>query len=68
MIEILVSVCLVQEPGQCKDVRLNFMAEAVTPRECMLNGQAEIAKWTEGHPGWAIQKWTCGPAGRTAKA
>jgi len=67
MIEIVVSVCLVQEPGQCKDVTLNFMAENVTPRECMFVGQTEIAKWTEGHPGWSIQKWTCAPAGRIAK-
>ena len=67
MIEILVSVCMVNDPAQCKDVHLNFMAESVTPMECMVIGQAEIAKWIEGQPKWQLKRWSCGPAGQIAK-
>jgi hypothetical protein len=67
MIEIVASVCLIANAQQCKDVRLTFMAETVTPRECMMLGQFEMAKWMEGHPNWALRRWSCAPAGRVAK-
>ena len=67
MIEILVSVCMVNDPAQCKDVHLNFMAESVTPMECMVLGQVEIAKWMEGQPKWQLKRWSCGMAGQIAK-
>jgi len=68
MIELVFSVCLADAPDRCKDVRLTFIAESVTPQQCMLHGQAEIAKWAEGHPNWRVRRWKCGPAGLMAKA
>ncbi len=68
MIEIIVSVCLIQNPTACKDVNLNFMADHVTMRQCMLFGQSEIAKWVNGHPKWRVQRWRCGVAKQVAKA
>ncbi len=68
MIEIVMSVCLVQDPAKCEDVRLSFMAQSVTPHQCMMYGQSEIAKWMEGHPKWNIQRWRCGAAKQMAKA
>ncbi|MFN3867707.1 MAG: hypothetical protein ACK4MF_01420 [Hyphomicrobiaceae bacterium] len=68
MIEIVMSVCIIAEPTRCEDVRLSYMADAITPHQCMMYGQAEIAKWMEGHPKWRVAKWRCGPAGRIAKA
>jgi hypothetical protein len=68
MLELIVSVCLVQDPGRCKDVHLSFIADTVTPHQCMMNGQIEIAKWTEGHPNWRVMRWTCGRPGVVAKA
>lgn len=67
MIEIVVAVCLIDVPNQCKDVRFTFMAESVTPHQCMQHGQTEIAKWMESHPNWTVRKWRCGPAGQVAK-
>ncbi len=66
MIEILLSVCLIAGPERCKDERLSFIAENITPRQCMSTGQIEIAKWTEAHPNWWVKRWSCGPAGRAA--
>ncbi|WP_245257635.1 hypothetical protein [Hyphomicrobium zavarzinii] len=44
-----------------------YLAESVTPMQCMMQSQAEIAKWTEGHPNWVAKRWSCRPAGRYAK-
>ncbi len=68
MIVIVLSVCMIQDAGKCKDINLNFMAEHVTPQQCMMYGQSEIAKWMEGHPNWRIARWSCGRAGQLAKA
>jgi hypothetical protein len=66
MIELVVAVCLVDEPKRCKDVTLNFEGTSVSAGECMTTGQIEMAKWIGEHPNWVIQKWRCGTAGRTA--
>ena len=68
MIELIVSVCMISDPAHCKDVRLNFAEQNVSARECMFNGQIEIAKWSETHPDWQVAKWQCSRAGIMAKA
>jgi hypothetical protein len=68
MIELIVSVCLIDDAARCKDVRLNFMQENVSARECMFTGQIEIAKWSGDHPEWRVARWQCGRAGLMAKA
>ena len=67
MIEILVSVCFITDPGKCKEVHLTYAAEAVTPHQCMMFGQAEIAKWSMGNPKWKIDRWKCQRPGQVAK-
>lgn len=67
MIEVVALVCSMQAPLRCKDVHLSFAADTVTPQQCMMYGQMELAKWTQGHPNWQIHKWSCGRAGRFAK-
>jgi hypothetical protein len=68
MIEIVLAVCMIEEPARCKDVHLTYMAENVTPFQCMRYGQPEIAKWLESNPKWAITRWKCGQARTAAKA
>jgi hypothetical protein len=68
MIEVVAMVCFMNDPAKCKDVHLSFAAESVTPQQCMMYGQMELAKWTEGNPNWQIRKFKCGRAGRYAKA
>ena len=68
MIEIVVAVCLAAVPERCEDVHLTFLAESVTPQQCMMLGQSEIAKWLEAHPGWRPMRWTCRRARAEAKA
>ena len=42
-------------------------ADNVTPVSCMMYGQPELAKWTEGHPNWRVRRFTCRLAGTFAK-
>lgn len=67
MIEIVVSVCSIVQGATCKDVRLTYMAESVSPMECMMKGQVEMAKWAESNPNWKIQRWSCGVPRQFAK-
>jgi len=67
MIELLATVCLIATPGQCKDVHLTYAADSITPHQCMMFGQAELAKWSVGNPKWRIDRWKCQRAGEIAK-
>ncbi len=60
MIELVLSVCLVGQPNVCKDVRLTYVAASVTPLQCLMGSQPQIARWTELHPKWAVKRWRCG--------
>jgi len=67
MIELVVAVCMIDQPSQCKDVYLNFEGDSVTPQQCMMNGQIAMAEWAADHPNYVIKKWRCGVAGQMAK-
>lgn len=68
MIEVIALACTVMAPLQCKNVKLTFATEAVSPMQCMVLGQTELAKWIGEHPGWMISHgFKCAPAGRYAK-
>jgi hypothetical protein len=68
MIEIVLAVCMIQQPARCKDVHLTYMAENVTPIQCLRYGQPEIAKWLETNQKWGVMSWKCGPVRTSAKA
>jgi hypothetical protein len=67
MIELVMAVCMIDQPSRCKEVTLNFEADNATPVQCNLFGQPEMAKWIAAHPNWRIAKWRCGPSGQVAK-
>jgi hypothetical protein len=67
MIELILSVCLISAPGSCKDVHLTYTEEYLTPHQCVMRGQPEMARWIAEHPQWRIARWTCSRAGRAAK-
>ena len=67
VIELLLAVCLIDNPATCKNVSLTYLAEALTPMQCMMRAEPEIAKWITDHPGWRTRRFTCRAAGRYAK-
>ena len=67
MLEIAAIACTLFAPLQCKTVKLSFAGDSPTPFQCAMYGQAELAKWTNEHPGWGIvHGFKCGPAGKYA--
>lgn len=60
MLELVMTVCLIANSAKCKDVHLQFAEESLTPYQCVMKGQLEMAKWREGNPNWQIAKWGCG--------
>lgn len=66
MVELLALVCTLM--GSCKDVSYTYDAQSIGMLGCMLGAQQQLAKWTETHPGWQVKKWSCGKAGRFARA
>ena len=67
VIELFAAVCLIESPTKCKDVSLIYSAEALTPMQCLMQAQPEVAKWIGEHPGWQIKRYSCRPAGQFAK-
>ncbi|HET6390640.1 hypothetical protein [Hyphomicrobium sp.] len=67
MIELVLAVCMVDQPTRCRNITLTFEGDRVSAQQCMSNGQIEMARWAGEHPNWVIQKWHCGIAGQFAK-
>ena len=61
VIELFAAVCLIDNPTNCKDVSLIYSAEALTPMQCLMQAQPEVAKWIGEHPG---SKWITLARGR----
>lgn len=58
MIAIVISACLVADPGVCRDYRIP-LAMSVSTSNCMMDAQPHFANWAAQHPGWQIQRWHC---------
>ena len=67
MIELFAAVCLINNPASCRDISLTYSAEALTPMQCLMQAQPEIAKWISDHPGWQLKRYACRPASQFAK-
>jgi len=63
VIAILFTVCLVGDPGTCRDHKIT-LTPGVTLTQCMMNAPPHIAQWSEEHPGWHVERWRCGNASR----
>lgn len=59
MIEIILSVCLIQQPDRCRDVTLTMMANSSSLYQCMTYGQIKASKWSNEHPEWVLKKYKC---------
>ncbi|MEQ1577009.1 MAG: hypothetical protein ABL894_05085 [Hyphomicrobium sp.] len=67
MIELVVSVCLLDDPSRCKDVSLVNAEDGMTSMQCMMQAPPVTAEWIVEHPKWQLKSWTCRRAGQIAK-
>lgn len=57
MIELAFVACLSFAPNECENRSLLFTD--VTPSQCMMGAQPELAKWIATHQNWRISSWKC---------
>ncbi len=60
MITIIISACLISDPGTCKDYRIPLEAD-IDETKCAYFAPPHFGKWADEHPGWTIKKWRCTP-------
>jgi hypothetical protein len=63
VIALLLTVCLIGAPSDCRDHKI-ALVPGVTVIQCMMTAPAHIAKWSEEHPGWHVERWQCSDASR----
>ena len=68
MLELILSLCLLDNPAKCREEAVTFSTESVTPLQCLMGAQPVIAQHMELRPRWACKRWSCRPAGQFAKA
>lgn len=60
---LLLSVCLIAQPSQCHDERIEITFDNPNPYICLRNSQSSLARWQVDHPAWTIRKWRCAAKG-----
>ena len=58
MMELVLIVCLQATPDSCEERSIGLYPE-MNAMACVMQGQPQIAAWTETHPGHRIARWTC---------
>jgi hypothetical protein len=61
---ILMSICMLANPGNCREERLSFSLEQASAVACMIRSQEVIAAWQQSHPNWRVDNWRCVTRGR----
>ncbi|GFE52294.1 hypothetical protein So717_40470 [Roseobacter cerasinus] len=57
MIELLFVACLSTAPTECRERSLLFTD--ISPTQCLMGAQPELAKWSAHHPKFDIKSWRC---------
>ncbi|TIQ37945.1 MAG: hypothetical protein E5X48_02730 [Mesorhizobium sp.] len=58
MVDLILTVCLSANPGNCRDEHLYFESRG-SLFQCMILAPSEIAKWSQDHPTFKIRRWKC---------
>lgn len=57
MIELVLTVCLMTAPEECRQERMPFEGPLLA---CALQGQFAAVEWLATHPKWLLSRWKCG--------
>ena len=58
MMELILTVCALNAPGQCSEQRLPFVTQE-SVIECMMQAPPTIAQWCDQPPGKRVTRWRC---------
>jgi hypothetical protein len=59
--EIVLTVCLLSQPANCKDERIYGVVQTSDAFRCALESVQYMAQWMNDHPGYQVVKWRCAP-------
>ena len=59
MIELVLVVCSLLQPDDCRVQRPEFTALYDNMRTCIYQGQLAAARWQGQPPDWRVRRWTC---------
>ncbi len=63
LIELILSICLMADPGVCRTERLSYGDGLDSAQACVFQAPPRIAQWASRHPQWRIVRWRCGVHG-----
>lgn len=58
MVDLILTVCLIANPGNCRDEHLYFESRG-SLFQCMMLAPTEIAKWSQEQPTLKVKRWKC---------
>ena len=64
---LLLSICLIAQPDQCREDRISMSFEARSPFVCLRHAQSTLATWQAEHPDWHVASWRCAVRGTLPK-
>lgn len=56
---LYISACMIGEPNQCKEFKVQLDEENMNEVSCMMSLPVHFTQFSEEHPGWQIKKWSC---------
>ena len=57
MIELAFVACLSTAPDACE--RRSLYYSDITPMDCLMAAQPELARWLVDHPRYRVSRWSC---------
>ncbi|MCW4115578.1 hypothetical protein NPA31_011450 [Aurantimonas sp. MSK8Z-1] len=58
MIDLILSVCLLADPGTCREEHLHYESRG-SLAQCMMLAMPYVAQWAGEHPRWTVKTWRC---------
>jgi hypothetical protein len=65
-ITLVITVCALAQPSQCKDQHLEYMSNGSSLSQCAMAAPPYIAQWVGDHPKWRAVRWHCEYPGQKA--
>ena len=59
---LVLLVCLISSPQDCREEQVAVSYELTDPRACMMGAVPVIAEWTDRNPDLHVTRWKCSGA------
>lgn len=66
-LKLVITMCQLANANVCQDVISDYEQD-VTPQQCIVWAQAQMAKVMDEHPGWRVTRYSCRPANKIERS